>query len=578
MTTKNLYITKIVAFFLLVLVSCQQDDNLQPEGEWELSTPAVLTPSSGAKITLDENTPSETVMFSWEAAESSVGYGVTYEVLMDEQGGNFTDPIFVSKSSDNGNDTSFTITYEELNKTLAYNGYPANSEITLAFAVKANSLSKSSMDTGELKIVTFTNPLMPESLYISGTATEDNGDLSQAIELQRLTSSDGTSLSNKYEIYTSLKAGESYKFYNERSLPALQYGGSEGNIEFFGNEIVAEDSGQYRITVDLDNNTYELLHIEKWSMVGQPINGGWGGDEPLEYQGDGIWKASINLFETGGFVFRANGDWGYLLKRVVGTPNTLVMERDASSQGLSFEDIPNDLTGTYIVTLDLSPGNYNYTFERDGSVAAPIDTPSQLFLLENGTMIEEFTVDGNVFSSNKFIPLQSNNTYTLNSASDGSGTSYSVEGLLASSDSPDDNKVSDVLTLVENNNTFTVVSDRAIRFSIDFSAPSLTWTYYNFRLFHWDQANEKWDDRQEFLMTYSHPNTYTVTADLSADYDSKFISPWDYDLGSDAPSALAGNLIKSGGSNIVNITNSGTYTVTMILNDDYETGTYEFKQ
>jgi len=278
--------------------------------------------------------------------------------------------------------------------------------------------------------------------------------------------------------------------------------------------------------------------------------------------------------ESGGFVFRANGDWSYLLKQIVGTTNTLVLEADASSQGVSVEDISNNPVGLYFVTLDLSADNYNYSFEIDDTIIEPIVTPTQLFLFENGNMIEEFSIDGDTFSSNHYIPMQASNVYSLNSAADGSGTSYTINQPLADSTTPDGDLVSDTLTLIESNNTFSVITDRALQFSIDFSAPTLTWTYYNIKLFHW----QVWDDRQEIAMTYNHPNTYTVTTNLTAGYDSKFISPWDLDFGSDNPTALTGNLINGGGSNLLNINTDGSYTVTIILNNDYQTGTYEFAQ
>lgn len=555
-------------------ISCETEDNLQPEGEWELSSPVILTPEANQSIVLDQDTPTESVTFSWEPAVSSEGYAVTYEVLMAPAGTtDFSAPFFTSESSNNGTNTSLSISYEALDQALAFSGFPANEAAQVTFAIRANSLSKSSLSTSDLSITRFENEALPQSLYISGTATENNNDLSQAIALRRLTDSNGE-LSNVHEVYTSLVAGESYKFYSERSLPALEFGGSDGNIILFGDAIVANDSGQYRITVNLDNNTYELLQIDFWSMVGTPINGGWGGDEPLEYQGNSVWQASINLIETGGFVFRANGDWGYLLKRVVGTPNTLVLEGDASSQGLTFEDIPNNQTGLYIVTLDLSAENYNYSLEIDDTVVEPIATPAQLFLFENGTMIEEFSLSGDTFSSARFIAMQASNTYTLNSAVDGSGTSYSVGSILADSATPDGDLVSDAITLLENSNSFSVLTDRALRFNIDFSAPELTWTYYNIKLFHW----QVWDEREEIPMTYSHPNTFTVTANLIAGSDSKFISPWDFDFGSDDSTSLTGNLINGGGANMLNIETDGSYTVTIILNDDYQTGTYEFAQ
>ncbi|MBT8243681.1 MAG: hypothetical protein HKP48_08310 [Winogradskyella sp.] len=574
MKTKHKYLVALSFLISFTFTTCEKEDNLQPEGEWELSSPVILTPTEDQSIVLDQDTPSESVTFSWEPAVSTEGYAVTYEVLMAPAGTtDFSAPFFTSEPSNNGTNTSLSVSYEALDQALAFSGFPANEEAVVSFAIRANSLSKSSLSTSNVTIMRFENEALPQSLYISGTATENNDDLSQAIALKRLTDSNGE-LSNIYEVYTSLIAGESYKFYSERSLPALEFGGSDGNIVSFGDAIVANDSQQFRITVNLDNNTYELLQINFWSMVGTPINGGWGGDEPLDYQGNGVWKASINLIETGGFVFRANGDWGYLLKRIVGTPNTLVLEGEAGNQGLTFEDIPNNQTGLYFVTLDLSADNYTYSFEIDDSVVEPIATPAQLFLFENGAMIEEFSLSGDTFSSARFIAMQASNTYTLNSALDESGTSYSVSGILADSATPDGDLVSDAITLLENSNSFSVLTDRALRFNIDFSAPELTWTYYNIKLFHW----QIWDERQEIQMSYSHPNTFTVTSNLIAGSDSKFISPWDFDFGSDDPTSLTGNLINGGGANMLNIETDGSYTVTIILNDDYQSGTYEFAQ
>jgi hypothetical protein len=558
----------------LALASCVKEDNLQPEGQWTLSQPIIVAPTGQDVVVLDESTPNETITFIWSGAESSEGYKVTYEVLIDTLGtSDFSTPILIKTPSNGGEATSLSITYQEIDDALAFSGFPSNTEASVSFAVRAKSLSKSSESVGTLDVVRFESETKPTRLFISGSATENQNNLSEAIQLRRLTDENGLQ-SNMYEIYTSLVAGESYKFYSERSLPALQFGGNNGVLESFGDHIVANNSGQYRIRVNLDNMTYELLQINFWSIVGSPIVGGCGGDEALEYQGNSIWKASINLVETGGFVFRANGDWAYLLKRVVGTNNTIVLESDAQNQGVSVEDIPSNLTGRYFVTLNLSANGYNYTFEEDNTVVEPIATPEQLFLFENGNLIEEFDKNGDVFNLNKFIPMQSSAVYTLNSAADGNGTSYSVNGLLAQSTNPDGDSVSGSVNLVANSNQISLASDRALRLTINFGAPELTWTYYNFKLFHW----QIWDDRVEHVMTYSHPNTYTVTANLFSGYDSKFISPWDFDLGSDNPSELNGNLINAGGLNLLNINTTGTYEVIMVLEDDYQSGTYEFVQ
>jgi len=78
-------------------------------------------------------------------------------------------------------------------------------------------------------------------------------------------------------------------------------------------------------------------------------------------------------------------------------------------------------------------------------------------------------------------------------------------------------------------------------------------------------------------MTYQHPNKYTTTRTINANYDMKFISPWDFDLGSTSPNTMTGNLANgSGGSNLKSVTTTGSYKVTITLNDTYQAGTYEF--
>lgn len=566
------HINIIIAMALLLAGwSCTKQDNLEPEGNWELSEPSIISPSGNSAIVLNETTPNETIAFSWNPASSTAGYGVYYSVVIDTLGSdNFDSPILEVNSGNGGKDLSLIITYSELNEALSLAGYPANSEAKVTWAVVATCLSKSSYEAGDLTITRFATEIIPTQLFISGDATENGTDLSQGIPLRRLNDLDGQA-SNKFELYTSLLANKTYKFYSQQSMPAHQYGGSDGTLVKSGDAITAEEDGQYRISVDLDDNTYSLFKIDKWSVVGSPINGGWGGDEPLEYQGGGVWKASIELIDVGGFVFRANGDWGYLMKRVVGTENTVIMELQATDQGLSYEDIPSDETGTFIFTLDLSAGAYIYTIEREPG-AGPIPTPDKLFLLADGTMLHEFTKDADTYSSVIYFALQSGVTYTLNSADDGSGTSYTIDSNIGATDAPGGDKVAGTVKLTEESGTIAVDYDQAYLLSFDFSTAKLTWIYYNLKLFHWSD----WDTRDEFVMTYIHPYTFTVTASLTAGYEMKFNSPWDVEFGADDPFAMSGTMTNKGGSNFTNIVSDGTYKATIVVADDYETGNYEF--
>lgn len=568
---KNNYILSLLLIAVgLLSWSCEEKDNISPEGNWELSSPQATL--SASTFVLDESTPNETITFTWDEANSSAGYQVFYTIVLDSGGSeSFDSPILSLSATNNGKGTSASISHAALDEALSKAGFPANSIANVTLAVKATSLSKSSFDIVALSITRFATEIIPTSLYLSGNATEKGTDLSQSIPLRRLNKADG-SPANQYEIYTQLTAGNTFKLFSNQQLPAHQYGGQAGDLVKSGNAISVAEDGIYRISVDLDNQVYSLLKIDKWSVVGSPIAGGWGGDEPLEYQGNGLWQGSINLVGTGGFVFRANGDWAYLIKRVKGTSNELIMEAQAASQGLEFEDIPSDQLGTFIFTLDLSANAYTYAIDEDPNAVGPITTPNRLFLLADGLSIHEFAKDGDTFNSAHYLALQSGVTYTLNAAEDGSGTSYSFDTTIGATNTPDGDKVSDTGTLRESSATLTVDRDQLYQLQLNFETSQLTWTYYNMKLFHWSD----WDTRDEFLMSYQHPNTFTLTTALVGGNDMKFISPWDHDFGAENPTALSGNMINKGGSNLINITTDGTYIVSIIISDDYQSGTYNF--
>jgi hypothetical protein len=323
-----------------------------------------------------------------------------------------------------------------------------------------------------------------------------------------------------------------------------------------------------------------MLKIERWNVKGSPIIGGWGSDEPLEYIGGGIWQATMDLVNTGGFLFRADvngaGYWDYLFKRVVGTANTLIIESDAASQGLLFEDVPSEQIGTMIVTLNLSANAYTYSIVKDPNAASPITTPNSLFLFVNNTMVEEMTKDGDVFKTSKYFALKNGDKVSLNTLANGTGNSYTIATNIGATDTPDAVNVLFKSNLSEGTGAISVERDQAYKFSLDFANAKLQWNYYNLFLFHWDEINQKWDNRNEYLLTYVHPYKFTGTFALKTNFDMKFFSPWDNDFGSNSPSALSGTMTNKGGSNFRNITSDGNYKVNVEVTNNYDTGTYQF--
>lgn len=563
----------IVVMAALMMWSCDEE-NLDPVGNWTLSEPELGAPAADVSVVLDENAPLDEQEFTWNAAVSSENYGVTY-VFRLTASDSPEEVLLQKKSSDNGKSTSVLLTNQEIDQALSGAGYDVGEVANVNWTVVANSLSKSTVVSRSISFTRFTTEALPTKLYLTGAATEAGEDVTNAIPMRALKDGDG-SQTYVFELYTSLEAGKGFMFYSKLAENAIKYGGDNGLVDKDGPAIQVGESATYRITVDMNTETYSLLKIDKWSIVGNVIPGGWGGDEALIYQGGSVWSKSITLAaqdaEAPRFIFRANGDWGYLLKRIQGTGNEIYMESQSAAAGVAIEDITIDELGKFIITLDLSGDTYTYDLEKDNSVDPPSETPANLFLLADGEVVKEFTKQDDKFMSEIYIALDDDKAYTLNSASDGSGTSYSLSDAIGATDSPDGDAVSGATSLLEGAADVAIARDQAYQLTIDFASASVSWKYYNIKLFHWSD----WDSRDEFVMTYVDPHTFTVTADLQAGYAMKFNSPWDVQLGSDTPSALSGNLLTDGSEDLNCISESGNYTVTITTSEDYKTGTYEF--
>jgi hypothetical protein len=576
---KKLYIY-LSAMILSAAWSCSEKDNMDPVGNWEISLPIISAPANNIFITLDESTPESVTRFEWQPAVTTNKFLVQYEVVLLTSGStDYEHPILSLTPANNGREYFVAPTAEEIDYALWAACYPAGAEVSLQWTVIAKAIEKTRVATQDIKFKRFATEYIPSTLFLTGGATEAGTDLSKAIAMRAQKDADGKTI-GKFDVYTHLTEGSSYFFRDQANELSRKIGGADGALTC-GSTIVAPTSGEYRITADLVNNKYELLKIDRWSLVGDAVEGGWGGDVPLTYVGKGVWEKEVMFYQPydgAGWIFRANGDWGYLLKRIKGsrTPNNkggkVIMESEAGAMGLQFEDMPGT-TGLHKVTLNLNAGSYIYTLTK---VAVLVETiigkatdltanavtgtfpiqketmPAELYLLEDDQVIAQFTKDGNVFKSQNFIALQASKSYSLNSSADGSGVAY---------DGDDDKVIS-------------VDHDQAYQINVDFAKDEVSWKHYNLKLFHWDQVGGGWEQRQELLMTYTHPYKFEVTGNLYAGYHSKFNSPWEIQFGT-ASTALSGTMT-NGGDNYQGINANGTYKATIVVSSDYSTGEYSF--
>ncbi|WP_066834078.1 hypothetical protein [Rufibacter ruber] len=60
-----------VLFYLLGMLfltgACEEQDNIEPIGNWELSAPVLAGPEENSTITLNQEEPNTAIRFDWQA-------------------------------------------------------------------------------------------------------------------------------------------------------------------------------------------------------------------------------------------------------------------------------------------------------------------------------------------------------------------------------------------------------------------------------------------------------------------------------------------------------------------------------
>ncbi|NME70051.1 SusE domain-containing protein [Flammeovirga aprica] len=587
-------LTVVLSFLLALAFGCTTKSNMQPEGNWKLSAPKPISIQENEPIELNEIFPSETVDFEWEEAINTADYIITYSVvLVMDTASSYDNPLIEVTANGNAKDVTASISHEDIDRVLAQACFPAGEVASIKWGVKANSLSRISYASSPVQFKRFSVNPIPSQMYLYGTATEAGDTMSEGIPMKAFRDIDGQM--TFFETITSLTKDETYAFVSALEEPAFHYGVNDGTVTACGNAITATESGVFRVALDLKNEVLSLEKINHLGIVGTPIEGEWGGDVALPYQGNGLFQDTVALLKEGGFVLRIDGDWGRMYKQTPGTTN-LLYEPYADAVGLEKEDLQNTNVGDYIVSVDFLGNAYTYSVEEvetDEAPPAPIEAPATLFLIpSDGSEVIELIKDGNIFTSPYYLALQSGITYTLNVMADGTGTAYSVMGSIGETENPDGDNVKGAPYFKAEEGEINVARDQAYQLKIDFDAPKVEWQYYNIKLFHWlDGTGEGWDARAEIPMTYEHPYTFKITdQNLTGGHDSKFNSPWEVEFGvSDASGSTDDATATSGtatnkafveeGVNVSNfkfVTADGTYSIELQISRDYKTATYSF--
>jgi len=357
---KNLNILSILFAGLMVFASCDKGD-LGPVMNSETGSPAITAPESGASYTLQEDAKDDTlVTFEWSNPDYGFSAAPDIKIEMDNAGNNFANPKEFATTTG----TSYSLTVGDMNSTMLGLGFTPLQEASLEFRVTATIADTSTEKISEPITVNITPYSTCEhcpEIYVPGsyqgasgydTAGGDpNWDPADAPALTTV------DLTDNYEGYVYMDGTNNLFKYTAKRSWDLNWGtpDNSGTLEEggIGNDISAPEPGYYKMNVNINNLSYELLKTE-WGLIGD-ATGSWDNDQDMTYDPTNkVWTITLDL-SAGKIKFRANDDWA-LNYGDNGGDGTL--ERDGSN-------IAIDTAGNYTIELDFSSSPYSYSVTQN---------------------------------------------------------------------------------------------------------------------------------------------------------------------------------------------------------------------
>ncbi len=162
-----------------------------------------------------------------------------------------------------------------------------------------------------------------------------------------------------YTINLDLTVGE-VKFRRDNAWD-VNYGGTSfpsGDAVLNGDNLVVDVAGNYTVTLDVTNETYNFelqAGGDDWGIIGTAVNGGFDEDIDMTFAGNGVYTITLDL-TIGEAKFRRDNAWD------VNYGGTSFPSGDAVLNG---DNLMVDVAGTYDITLDVANETYSFVLQSD---------------------------------------------------------------------------------------------------------------------------------------------------------------------------------------------------------------------
>ncbi|MBG8555461.1 SusE domain-containing protein [Hymenobacter guriensis] len=279
--------------FLLLLASgllssCKDEDDDALDGT---ITPVsnFISPGDNTFVRLDPAS-NAAITFEWSQARAADGTLVLYEVMFDEEGGDFSSPVYTTTSGTNGQDTKLVLTHGDLNRIANLAGIKAQEKGKLKWTVNA-SKGLNVLPATAARVIELERPAgfatIPANLYLTGSGTEAGTDLSMAMPFKRISA-------GVFELYTRLSPGEVKLVDQTTGTPTAYY--MDGNKLREGDQATSPATAPavYHIQLDFNNSATtltEIVSIGLWVSAENKVKA------DLPYVGNGVWKVENTPIE-----------------------------------------------------------------------------------------------------------------------------------------------------------------------------------------------------------------------------------------------------------------------------------------
>ena len=268
----------------IVLIAC---DDTMGETDARLSEVETLIEPIDTKSIELETSASASVYFEWQYAQIKDGGPAIYQIAFDKLDGDFSNPVYVIGSDNNGFNNSITISHKQLNKIAGVIGIGPSETGTFKWTVFSIKGTKSMKAKQENKI-TVTRLAgfaeLPIDLYITGAASEGGTDISKAMKMKAIAG-------GEFEVYTKLKPNSDFYFTDGTSNNSRKFSTAKDVIKEDGTSNVSID-GVYRIILDFNTGASSYSLVNGIGFYFSPLNAVL---FPLPYIGNGVFRAKATV-------------------------------------------------------------------------------------------------------------------------------------------------------------------------------------------------------------------------------------------------------------------------------------------